>query len=173
MIRVLLAVVVTAAIAGLALPAAERGETARANTLLRGEVTALASTMEAFAARNDAVAPGTAGATRRVTLRVPHTRWGAPPPTVYVGGVPGRSAPLRSDLLGWRVGTRTRLVQVGVPVAVVRDGRPVAAPLVLRTPGTHRLRLRLVRHGGRPVVTVRRFMTRNGTTPAHVRTHGR
>lgn len=149
MIRVVLAVLLAAAIVGVTTSAAERGASARAVTLLRDEASSLAGAAERLAARNDA------GAARTVVVEVPSRRWGRP------------TAHLRmNDSVRWRVGERTG--SVGTDVSLRVDDGPIHLPA-----GSHRIRLRLVGRDGDPAVRLRRFIPEDATSPGDVRTRTR
>lgn len=149
MIRLLLAVGLTAALLGYALPAVEDARAGRADALAHEELTTLRDETASFAARTDATAPGVPGPTRLVTVRVPRGT------SLRVGIGP------RNESLGWvRDGHRGR----------VESDLRFDEPLRIDDPGTHQLRVSLVRRGGRTVVSVRRFKPENGTTPVRVRT---
>jgi hypothetical protein len=148
-IRLLLAVGVTAALLGYALPAVEDARADRADALAREELTTLRDETARFAARNDATAPGVPGPARLVTVRVPRGT------SLRVGVGP------RGESLGWvREGRRGR----------VESDLRFDRLLHLVEPGRHRLRVSLVRRDGGTVVRVRRFKPDKGTTPARVRT---
>lgn len=151
MIRVVLAVLLSAAIVAMAVPAAEQGREERADALVQEEATTLGATVERLARRNDPVPAGEHGATRPVTVRIPDGV------TMYLGtpGATSRGADIR-----WTRGAAGDLVSLGVPLV---------GELVLG-PGRHRLRLSLVRVDGDPAVTVRRFKPGEAATPSRVRT---
>lgn len=149
MIRLLLAVGVTAALVGYALPAVEEARADRADALARDELTTLREETARFAARTDATAPGVPGPTRLVTVRVPRGT------SLRVGVGP------RSQSLGW--------VREGRQFRVETDLR-FDRTLRLDDAGRHRLRVSLVRDADGTVVRVRRFKPGNETTPGRVRT---
>ncbi|MFC7177197.1 DUF7311 family protein [Halosegnis marinus] len=147
-VRVVLAVLLAAALVGYALPAVEDARAGRADGLARDELTDLRERVARFAERNDPAPPGTAGASLVVVVRVP-----------------------RETDLGMGVGPR------GESLAWERDGRnrvetdlSFDGPLWLREPGRHRLRLSLVARDGEDLLLVRRFKSGNGTTTPSVRT---
>lgn len=142
-VRVVLAVLLSAAILATALPAADTARSQRAATLAAAETETIATAADRLARRNDAVASGGAGATTLVEVRVP------PLATVH----------LRAGRLAWVVGGRTHTVTTGVRlVGTVR----LAA-------GRYRLRLSLTRRDGEPTVTVRRFKSEAAATTSRVR----
>lgn len=131
-VRVVLAVLLTAGLLAVGLPAAERATQGHAATRLDGTATALDAAAERLARRNDATRHG--DARRVVTARVP------------AGGA------LRIEEIGiaWRVdGGPWHHLRPRVPLDVT-DG-----PLHLDR-GRHRIRLVLRRHGGGAVVTITR-----------------
>lgn len=143
MIRVVLAVLLSAAILGVALPAADTARSQRAATLAADESNEFATAVDRFARRNDAVAAGTPGATRLTTVRVPS----------------GTTIRVRNGHVTWTDGDRTHRSTTGVRLA---------GNLTLG-PGTHRVELSLHRWDGTPVVTVRRFKPETAATPSRVR----
>lgn len=142
-LRVVLAVLLSTALLGVALPAAETARSQRAATLAAEEATDLAAVADRFARRNDAVVARAEGATRLVAVRVPA----------------GTTLRVESGRLVWTQGDRTHRVTTDVRLA----GDATLAP------GRHRLRLSLYRRDGEPVVTVRRFKSEAETTPSRVR----
>ncbi|WP_435195708.1 DUF7311 family protein [Natronomonas sp. EA1] len=164
MIRLVLAVLLTAALLGASLPAVEEGRGSRTDTLVGAELTRFERVATALRQSNDPVSLGDGGARRLVTLRVPGASWTSARATVALGGAAGQT-----DRLGWSRGGTTRSRRLPVDLRVVADGslRPDGTPLELG-PGRHRLALGLVRVDGRAVVTVRRFKRWNGMTPTHV-----
>lgn len=149
MIRLLLAVAITAALVGYALPAVEDARANRADALAREELTTLREQTADFAGQNDATPPGLPGPTRLAAVRVPRG-------TSLRIGVGSRSESLEWVRDGWRGRVETDL--------------RFDESLKLDDSGVHRLRVSLVRRDGRTVVRVRRFKPENGTTPARVRT---
>ena len=136
-VRVLVSVLLAAALLGYALPAVEEAHTSRADILAREELGTLGDVTEQFVTANDAASPGVAGASRVVEVRVPRGT------TLAVGVGP------RDESLAW---TRSgRAGWVGrVETDVAFDGS-----LRLREAGTHRLALALVRADGGLAVRVR------------------
>jgi hypothetical protein len=167
-IRVVLTVVLAAALLGAALPGVDCARVAHTDTRLRGELDSRRLHAEELAAREHPVPPAERRARRVLTLRLPGRSWGDARATVTLG-LPAPDAD--GSRFAWRVGDgRRRSLRVDVPVRVphsATEGRR----LRLSRPGRHRLVLAF-RHGpDRPVVTVRRlgFKYRNGTTPGHAR----
>lgn len=148
-IRLLLAVGVTAALVGYALPAVEDARSNRAEALAREELTTLREQTVDFAARNDATPPDLPSPTRLATVRVPRGT------SLRVGVGP------RSESLEWARDGRSGRVETDLRFY---------ESLQLDDPGVHRLRVSLVRRNGRTVVRVRRFKPENGTTRSRVRT---
>lgn len=151
MIRVVLAVLVGAALLAVALPAVDAAGADHSDALARHEAGRLATTLDAFTRHADPVQNASASARRVLTLRLPRASWGDAGVARFrvVAGDPGAVC--------WRVrdGPTGRLY---LPVAVVtRDPAPSAAPDALSLgAGRVRLRLRYVLHQGRPVVVVDR-----------------
>ena len=141
-IRLVVAVLLTAALLGVGLPAAETAQSERAATLARDELTELRETLARFETRNDATRPGLPGATRLYTLRVPAGV------TVRLGVGP------RNESIQWSRGEHRGRVETDLPLANT----------LRLTGGTHRLRLRLVRVDGEPRIRVRRFKSDPATT---------
>lgn len=148
-VRLVLAVGVTTALLGYALPAVERAQADRADALAREELTALREELRQFAARNDATAHGVPGPTALVTVHVPRGT------SLRVGIGP------RGESLGW--------VRDGRLVHVETDHR-FDRSLRLDAAGRHRLRVSLVRNDGNTTVHVRRFKPEDEATPTRVRT---
>lgn len=143
MIRAVLAVALTVALLAAATPAIDEGRTARTATHLDGVTDRLDRSARSLLAHEDPTRPGVAGARRIVDLRLPARSWTAAAATLRVDG--------ETDTLAYRVGDgqprRTTLRGV--------DLRTPDGPLVLRTPGHHRLVLSLVRDDGVGVVVRR------------------
>ena len=137
MIRVVLAVALSAALLGASLPAAERAERDRNAAVATDELEELARTADRLAAENDPVVPAATPATATVIV--------APPvPTVTDGG----RIVVDDDRLAW--------------VPATGEARSVDTAARLRTPAPlvvadrTRLRLALVRTDDGPTVRVRR-----------------
>ncbi len=144
MIRPLLAVLLAAAILGVSLPAIDHAERERSATRTSAAAATLADRIDRFAAQNDPVAPGMAGASSVVTLALPR----------------GATVEFR-DGIRWRAGGRAGLLRTDPALRTPSD------PLELRG-GDHRLELGHVRCPDGPVVTLRRFKSDDGTTPSRV-----
>lgn len=133
MIRVVLAVVLTTALLGVAFPSAERADRERNAALAIDELERLADTAERLAAKNDPVAPGDTPAATTVVIDVPE-------PTFADRG----RVRLRDNELRWEPsGGRNHTIGLSVPFRV-------EAPIVATD--RVRLRLSLVRLDGRVVV---------------------
>lgn len=131
-VRVTLAVVLTAALLGVGLPAAERAGDARTATRLDDVTDRLTAAVTRLAVGNDATRSG--AARRTVRLRVP----------------PGGTLRVGRDALAWRVDGgswhRRRL-----PQSLTTGGDRLTL-----APGRHRLRLSLRLRSGTPTVRVTR-----------------
>jgi len=141
-IRIAVAALLTTALLGVGLPAAETARSERAATLARDELTELRETMARFETRNDATRPGLPSATRPYTLRVPAGV------TVRLGVGP------QNESMRWSRGERRGRVETDLPLA----------DTLRLTGGTHRLRLRLVRVDGKVRIRVQRFKSDPATT---------
>lgn len=153
MIRLVLAVVLAAAVLGTTLPVLEEARAGRTATLTRAELVAFVDATDRFAATSDPVPFGSGAARRTLTLRLPVVGWAGEAMTVTFDGGTG---------VEWRVGDRTGTVETHLPV------RGVDGPLALRG-GGHRLVVRYGLTPDGPVVLVRAFKDEDGTTPARVR----
>lgn len=155
-VRVVVAVLLAAALLGYALPAVDRAHVSRADALARDELEDLGDATERFATGNAPPPPGVAGASRVVDVRVPRG-------TTLAVGVGPRGASLawtRPGRAGWvgRIGT-----------SVAFDG-----PLRLRAAGTHRIEFTVVRADAGPQVSVGRVASTSGAErPGPTRTAGR
>lgn len=178
MLRAVLAVALAVALLAASLPAVDGARRDHAASQVRSQLERLATAARDLAARNDPVPVGNAGATRTVTLRLPARGWhSAGVAYVAIGGSPENDTTdtPEGDVLAWRlVGGPPRVLRVeGVDLRTVMVAgdrlAPDGRPLVLRGSGRHRVELSLVRHRGRPVVLVRRFMPENGTNGTRAR----
>jgi len=147
-LRVVLAVALTAVLLATALPAVDRARVDHSDAALREEAERLADGIDALAAHSDAGA----GARWVVTLRLPDRSW-------------GHSGTARFAVRNGTVRFRAEEGRSGV----VRFGPRLVDGPVLRGAGRHRLAVRLVERRGRPAVVVRRleFIPEEGTTPSH------
>lgn len=142
MIRLVLAVLLSTAIVATALPAIERGQRQRADTLATDELTDFRDAVDRFAVANDPAPSGTRGASQVLTVRVPDGV------TFYVGG----------DGLTWRRGAYDRRIY---------SEPALAGNVTLEGPGRYRLQLSLVDDGGATVV-VRRFKSESAASRSRV-----
>lgn len=143
MIRVVLAVLLSAAILGVVLPAADTARSQRAATLAADEANEFTVAVDRFVRRNDPVPVGSPGATRLVTVRMPAAT----------------TLRIRDGHVAWTHGDRTHRVTTDTQLA----GNLTVGP------GTHQVRLSLHRENGEPVVTVRRFKPENAASHSRVR----
>lgn len=143
MIRVVLAVALTTALLGAALPTVERAERDRDATLATGELERLADSAERLAADSDPVAPGNAPATTSVEV--------TPPRPQFTDG--GRLAVEDDRLVWWPKRGRNESVDPAVPIRV-------EVPLYLT--GPTQLRLAFVRVDGEAVVRIERLCGTEG-----------
>lgn len=177
MLRVVLAVVLSVALLGVAMPVVEDARAERTSSLAEGELARLAERATGLAATEE---PGPGGDPRRIVdLSLPESGIAAAPiDFLAVGGVPvERSEPgtrrtdspgdgsrcvappdtPHGDVVAYRLeGGDTHVRQVPVDVRVVTDGRvrDDGEPLVLR--GDARLTLSLVDRDGESTVLVHR-----------------
>ena len=150
MLRLVLAVAVSAALLGLAVPAIETAGTAHSETRVTDELDRLETTARTLTLRSDATPHGPP-ARETTTLRLPARTWAHPGVTRLRFG---------RNRVTWRVGDRD-------PASRTLTG-PLSGPpggLVLRDGG--RVDLVLVRRQGAVVVRRPNFITRNATTPGH------
>lgn len=149
MIRVLLALVLTVALAGVAFQAIERGRVDRTATRLDAAADRLRRAASLLVARDDPTATGVPGARRVVRLDLPEGSLAAAPAASFaVNGSDG--APEAGGWIRYRV-RGARPTRVRVPV----DLRTPDGPVVLGGGGRRRLVLRLVADGD-PAVVVER-----------------
>ncbi|MFB6080905.1 MAG: hypothetical protein ABEJ81_07905 [Haloferacaceae archaeon] len=149
MIRVLLAVVLTVALAGVAFQAIERGRIDRTTTRLDAATDRLRRAASLLVARDDPTAVGVPGARRVVRIDLPERSLAAAPVASFaVNGSDGAAEP--GGWVRYRV-RGARPTRVHVPV----DLRTPDGPVVLDGEGRRRLRLGLVADGG-PAVVVER-----------------
>lgn len=137
MIRVVLAVVLSTALLGIAVSSAERADRDRNTALALDELERTADTAERLAAQNDPVASGETPAGTTVTLS---------PPDPTFAGTGGRFR-IDDDELRWEPSEgQPQTVPITIPIHV-------EAPTVI-TERT-RLRLRYVRLESQPVIRIR------------------
>lgn len=136
MIRVVLAVVLTSALFGVALPSAERADRERNTELATTELESVGDSAARLVAENDPLTPGKRPAATTVVVEVPE-------PTFADRG----RIRLRNDELRWEPsGGRNRTIEPPVPLRV--ESPIVASDRV-------RVRLSFVRFDGRAVVLAR------------------
>ncbi|MES3517786.1 MAG: hypothetical protein PPP58_09000 [Natronomonas sp.] len=136
MIRVVLAVVLTVALFGVTVPAAERAEQEQTAATATAELEALADTAAALYDENDPVEVENGPAQAVLSIAIPES-------VVADGG----SVRIADDELVWRTDTQRHEVDASVPVRVEE-------PMTL-TDG--RVRLSLVVRAETPVVLIERF----------------
>lgn len=149
MIRVLLALVLTVALAGVAFQAIERGRTDRTATRLDAAADRLRRAAGLLVARDDPTAAEVPGARRVVGIDLPERSLAAASVASFaVNGTDGTAEP--GGWIRYRVrGGRTRRVRVPT------DLRTPEGPVTLRGGGRRRLVLRLIAADG-PAVVVER-----------------
>lgn len=147
--RTVLAVVLAAALVGVALQPLDTARRDRASATVTEQVERIERAADTLAATDDPTAG--AGARRIVSVRVPARHWtNAGVELVAISpGTDDRPASVAWQVRGGRSGSRV----LSGPTVRIADGEP----LVLRTAGTHRLVLGLDGEPGSPVVTVRRL----------------
>lgn len=143
MIRVVLAVALTTALLGAALPTVERAERDRDAALATGELERLADRADRLAADSDPVAPGDAPAATTVEV--------TPPQPQFTDG--GRLVVGDDRLVWWPERGRNETVDPPAPVRV-------EAPIHIT--GPTRLRLSFVRVDGEAVVRIERLRRGEG-----------
>ncbi len=155
MIRVTLAVLVTMALLGAAIPVVDTARVAHGEAAVEGAVNRLADAARTLAERNDAPGPETRGAQRVLSLDLPRESWGTAglERLAITPGPTGRTIAVR-----WRVerGGRTVRHLAPVPLELVGDR------IETRTGGELRLRLTLGTHGGNRTVRVRQLQDAAG-----------
>jgi hypothetical protein len=160
---VVVAVVLTAALLAVSLPALDSTRRDHTDAAVEAEVERLEAAIRDVDAREQAVRAGSPGARRVLTIRLPVRSWtdagvarlaiGGPPESTPSDGATGRARP---DVV-WQVagGREHRRRFDGVRVA--GRGTDGTGPLVLAEPGAHRLALSVADRDGRRVVVVRRL----------------
>jgi hypothetical protein len=141
-VRLVVAVLLTAALLGVGLPAAETARSERAATLAQDELTDFRDATGRFRRHNDATRPGQPGAVRLHTFRVPAGT------TIRLGVGP------RNESLRWKHGTGAGRVETDLSF----DGS------LRLTEGRHCVRLRLVRADSAVRIRLRRFKSDAGAT---------
>lgn len=161
MIRAVVAVVLASALLAASLPGIELAARERSEATLAADADRLRTAIADLRNRESAVG-STAGARRIVTVAIPaRSRTAAGGSTLALGGVPGRSSSGGESAvdLAWRVadGAVTTRRLPGVAVVHYRDGRVQDGPLVLRSPGEHRIALTRIERDGEALIGVRRL----------------
>ncbi|WP_324756755.1 DUF7311 family protein [Haloarcula sp. GH36] len=155
-VRLVLAVVIAAALIGASMPGIRTVRADHADATVARQLDTLSTRLQAMVERDDpAVGPG---AQLRVDVRLPHRSFTRSRI---------RSLSITTDsnttVATWSVGDRgqTRRRLVGLPL------RTTGTDLTLRDPGTHRLVFGYRLDDGRMVVTVRRFKSDAAATVDH------
>jgi hypothetical protein len=161
MLRVVVAVVLASALLAASLPGVELAARERSEATLTAEADRLRTAIADLRHRESAVSNGP-GARRVVTVQIPaRSRTDAGVAALALGGVPEQSSPRsRSAVdLAWRVdgGDVTTWRLPGVRVVHYRDGRVRDEPLVLESPGEHRIALTRVEHDDERLIAVQRL----------------
>ena len=147
-VRTLLTVVVAAAILGMSLPAMADARADRTEAELDTAAARVTDAVAALVAREDPVPATERGASRTVTVTIPHAGMADAEVAYFsVGGIPDSPAP---STIAYRVADRPPR-QVEASVRLLTGSQP----LVL-APGRHTLRLTLVARGGQLWVRVDR-----------------
>lgn len=158
MLRVVVSVVLAAALLGVAQPAVEDARETAAERAVERELVAVERAVADL--RSEAAVPyGQPGARRVVVLDLPERSFGsAGVEYVAIGGLPAGDG--GGNLLAYEVADRPpNTVRIDADLRVERSRGGVRwladDPLVLRTGGRHRLAFVPVRHDGQKVVVVR------------------
>lgn len=160
MIRVVIAVVLTTAILGTALPAIDEARRDHSETAVQTELHRIEQAARRLLETDD---PTEDGARRTIPLSLPTKSW----TDAGIDGVTVASAPNGSGgRLTWTVEGSTQRIDY-LPAVPLRT--PDGKPLSLTSAGRHRLVLSLDGTRTDPVVTVRRFTSDERTSPAHAR----
>jgi len=157
MLRAVMAVTLATALLAVSMPAIDGARADRADASARAAAERIESAARDLQATDGAVPPGTAGARRVVTVRLPERTWTSERlQFLAVGGRPDSPVAHDRTAVAWQVPGRTLQLRNCPGIRLEhRDGDD--DPLVLREPGRHRLVLRLVRVNGTRIVTVRRL----------------
>lgn len=145
MLRTTLAVLVGAALLGLAFPVVDDARVGHTDSQVRTELGHLETVAERLHSENDPTAPGAPGARVEQTVILPSQSWGN-------AGVDRLRIPASvNESIRWRVaGGQTQTRHTTPPLVAPPNG------LILRERGKHRLTLSLERRDGDTVVTVSR-----------------
>jgi hypothetical protein len=145
MLRTVLAVLIGAALLGLALPVVDDARVTHADSQVRTELDHLETAAVDLGSESDPVRPGVPGASVQHSLLLPTASWGKAAIERLV--IPASA----NGSVRWRVaGGTTHRVRPSPPLVAPPDG------LTIREPGRHRLTLSLQRRAGRQVVVVSR-----------------
>lgn len=153
MIRVVLAVALATALLSASLPAVESARADRTAAGLDADVARLTAAATTLVDRDAPTRRDVAGARRVVAVAVPRPSWTTTAvDSVTVAGQPdGADESTTSATVSYTLQNgRQRRVRLDVPF------RTPDGPVVLRSSGTHRLVLSLVRDGDESAVVVRR-----------------
>ncbi len=157
MLRVVLVVVLTTALLGVAMPTVEDAREAAARETLATQLDRLDRTAQRLLERNDVPPPGVAGPRRVVTLSLPGRTWGN-------AGLDWLWLPAANDTSPtWQVrGGSSHVWRPSAPI-IAREN------LTIRDGGRIRLVLTARRTGAGPAVVVSRpaFMPDGATSPTH------
>lgn len=145
MLRTVLAVLLAAALLGVALPVVDAARVAHADSQVQTELESLERAAADLRAESDPTEPGVGGARVERTVVLPGPGWGtASVERVEIPAEPGAT-------VRWRVDSgSTHQFRPSVPLVAPPDG------LTLRESGRHHLRLELQRRDGQVVVVVSR-----------------
>jgi hypothetical protein len=139
-VRTLLTVVVAAAILGMSLPAMADARADRTEAELDTAAARVTDAVAALVAREDPVPATERGASRTVTVTIPHAGMADAEVAYFsLGGVPNASAP---SIIGYRVAGRPPR-QIESRHRFLTGPQPLVLP-----PGRHHLRLTLVQQSG-------------------------
>ena len=161
MLRVVVAIVLASALVAASVPGVEIAARERTEATLTAEADRLRTAIADLRNRESAVGSN-AGARRIVTVEIPaRSRTNAGESTLALGGVPGQTEQYGEFAvdLAWRVdgGAVTARRLPGVHVVHYRDGRVRDEPLILESPGEHRVALTRIERDGRRLIGVRRL----------------
>lgn len=152
-LRLLLAVVVTAALLAASLPAIQSAQQARADQALTGTVDRIESATVDLVRHSDPVPPGVPGAVRQVRVEIPRQPTGV---TLALGPDPEGGNGSATVIRGSVPGEPDVVARLDVPVRPSGADRPVQANGSLSVGDSTTLTLEYRRVAGEPVVTVTR-----------------
>jgi hypothetical protein len=170
-VRLLLAVVVAAALIASSLPAIDAAQQARADQTLDESTQEIRDAVSLLVRHNDPVPPGIPGARRRVRIEVPAQ---TPEATLTLGSAGEGGHPAdgnRTDVISSRIrGRDLKVTPIDADVRIVRDGSICSDGTGLRLHEDAIVTLSYVLVDGDPtVVATRGFKSPNPTTQSHVR----